>query len=136
MKIIENNPYRQLGVYANSPIKERVANHNKLQAFLKVGKQVDFPLDLTYYLPPINRTSETVTQAESKLALPHDQLKYAQFWFVKATPLDEIALNHLLAGNMNAAIDIWKKKDCASSLQNRIVCALIKEDYGYGKSKN
>lgn len=130
MRIIETNPYRQLGVYANSPIKERVANHNKLQAFLKVGKQVDFPLDLIHYLPPIHRTSETIAQADASLTLPKEQLKYAQFWFIKATPLDDIAFNHLQAGNMDAAIDIWKKKDCVSSLQNRIVCALIKEDYG------
>ena len=38
MNIIINNPYRQLGVYSNSPIKERVANHNRLKAFLKVGQ--------------------------------------------------------------------------------------------------
>lgn len=129
MKIIETNPYRQLGVYANSPIRERVANHNKLQAFLKVGKQVDFPLDLNHYLPPIHRTSETIAQADASLALPKEQLKYAQFWFIKATPLDDIAFNHLQAGNMDAAIDIWKKKDCVSSLQNRIVCALLEKDY-------
>lgn len=129
MKIIENNPYRQLGVYANSPIKERIANHNRLQAFLKVGRQVDFPLDLPHYLPPIHRTTETIAQADASLALPKEQLKYAQFWFIKATPLDDIAFNHLQAGNMNAAIDIWKKKDCVSSLQNRIVCALIEKDY-------
>jgi len=129
MKIIETNPYRQLGVYANSPIRERVANHNRLQAFLKVGKQVDFPLDLTHYLPPIHRTSETIAQADASLTLPKEQLKYAQFWFIKATPLDDIAFNHLLAGNMDTANDIWKKKDCVSSLQNRIVCALLEKDY-------
>ena len=129
MNIIIKNPYRQLGVYSNSPIKERVANHNRLKAFLKVGKQVDFPLDLPQYLAPIDRTSESVAQAEANLALPNEQLRYAQFWFMKETPLDEVAFNHLFAGNMGGAIDIWMKKDCASSLQNRIVCALIKEDY-------
>lgn len=129
MHIITNNPYRQLGVYSNSPIKERVANHNRLRAFLKVGKQVDFSLDLPQYLSPIDRTSESVAQAEASLALPNEQLRYAQFWFMKDSPLDEVAFNHLFAGNMEGAIDIWMKKNCASSLQNRIVCALIKEDY-------
>ena len=129
MKIIEENPYRLLGVYSNSPTKERVANHNRLKAFLNVGRQVDFPLDLALYISPVNRTLETVARADTELALPKDQLKYAQFWFIKITPLDEIAFNHLQAGNMDAAIGFWKKKDCASSLQNRIVCALIKGDY-------
>lgn len=129
MNILINNPYRQLGVYSNSPIKERVVNHNRLKAFLKVGKQVDFPLDLSQYLTSIDRTSESVAQAEANLALPNEQLKYAQFWFMKATPLDDIAFNHLFSGNMDEAINIWMKKDSASSLQNRIVCALIQKDY-------
>ena len=50
MNILQNNPYRILGVYSNSPIKERLANHNRLKAFLKVGKSVSFPLDLHQYL--------------------------------------------------------------------------------------
>ena len=129
MNIIINNPYRQLGVYSNSPIKERVANHNKLKVFLKVGKQMDFPLDLTTYLPPINRISETIAQAEANLTLPKEQLRYAQFWFMKVTLLDDIAFNHLFAGNMAEAINIWEKKDNASSLQNRLVCALINKEY-------
>lgn len=129
MKIIENNPYRQLGVYANSPIKERIANHNRFKAFLKVGKLVDFSLDLAQYLPAIKRSEESIVQAEASLTLPNEQLNYAQFWFMKVTPLDEIAFNHLFAGNMEEAIDIWRKKNCASSLQNRIVCALIKKAY-------
>ena len=42
MNILQNNPYRQLGVYSNSPTKERLANHNLMKAFLKVGKSVFF----------------------------------------------------------------------------------------------
>lgn len=129
MQIIQNNPYRQLGVYANSPVKERVANHNRLKAFLKVGKSMEFPLDLACYLPPINRTSETVAQAEANLALPKEQLKYAQFWFLKVAPLDDVAFSHLYAGDMAGAVGIWKKRDNASSLQDRIVCALINGEY-------
>ena len=130
MNIIENNPYRILGVFVNSPTKERVANQTKLKAFLKVGKAAVFLLDLPQVLPSIVRSQEIVAGAEAKLALPADQLKYAQFWFVKATPLDEIAFKHLYAGNMEGAIDIWSKKVDLYSLQNRLVCALIKKDYG------
>ena len=59
--------------------------------------------------------------AEAQLTLPKDQLLYAQFWFVKATHLDEVAFNHLFAGEIDKAEEIWQKKDTASSLQNRIV---------------
>lgn len=129
MDIIQINPYRFLGIYSNSSTKERVANSNRLKAFLKVGKSVSYELDLLQLLPSINRTVEALAEVDAKLALSNEQLRYAQFWFVKATPIDEIAMNHLVAGNMESAKSIWEKKENASSLQNRIVCALIQNDY-------
>ena len=129
MNVLNNNPYRLLGVYTNSPTKERLANHNRIKAFLKVGKSVSFSLDLPQYLQPINRTDALVADADAKLALPKDQMFYALFWFIKTTPLDEVAFNHLVAGEIDKAEEIWQKKECASSLQNRIVCALMRNDY-------
>ena len=129
MNILRNNPYRLLGVYSNSPTKERLANHNRMKAFLKVGKPVSFPLDLPQHLSAIQRTEASVMDAEAQLTLPKDQLLYAQFWFMKATHLDEVAFNHLFAGEIDKAEEIWQKKDTASSLQNRTVCALMREDY-------
>lgn len=125
MNILRNNPYRLLGVYSNSPTKERLANHNRMKAFLKVGKPVSFPLDLSQYLSSINRSEASVADAEAKLTLPKEQILYAQFWFVKTTPLDDVAFNHLFAGEIDKAEEIWQKRECASSLQNLIVCALM-----------
>lgn len=129
MNVLKNNPYRLLGVYTNSPTKERLANHNRMKAFLKVGKSVSFSLDLLQYLQPINRTDTLVADADAKLALPKDQMFYALFWFIKTTPLDDIAFNHLIAGERSKAEEIWQKKETLSSLQNRIVCALMCDDY-------
>ena len=131
MNILQNNPYRILGVYSNSPTKERLANHNRMKAFLKVGKSVFFPLDLPQYLSDINRTEASVADAESKLTLPKDQILYAQFWFIKTTPLDEVAFKHLLSGEIDKAEEIWQKKECASSLQNLIVCSLMRNKYDF-----
>ena len=135
MNILQNNPYRILGVYSNSPTKERLANHNRMKAFLKVGKSVSFPLDLPQYLSSVNRTNATVADAEAKLTLPKDRMLYSRFWFVKVTPLDEVAFNHLISGDMDKAEEIWYKKECASSLQNLIVCALIRDDYETAMSR-
>ena len=129
MNVLKNNPYRLLGVYTNSPTKERLANHNRMKAFLKVGKSVSFSLDLPQYLQPINRTDTLVADADAKLALPKDQMFYALFWFIKTTPLDDIAFNHLIAGERSKAEEIWQKKETLSSLQNRIVCALMCDDH-------
>lgn len=129
MDLIQNNPYRLLGVFANAPTKERVANQTKLKAFLKVGKSVNYPLDLPELLAPIERTAESVATAEAQIALPAEQMAFAQFWFVKSSALDDIAFNHLFAGSLQDATRIWEKKSDWSSLQNRIVCALLKKDY-------
>lgn len=129
MDIIAKNPYRYLGVYSNSPTKERVANKAKMNAFLKVGKPVSFPLDLSNILPSIDRTVETVANAESELTLPTDQIRFAQFWWMNVTPLDGIAFNHLTSGNMNMANSIWEKKNDVSSLQNRFLLSIINDDW-------
>lgn len=129
MDIINNNPYRLLGVYANASAKERVANLNKCRAFLKVGKPINFGLDLLGILPPLQRDAEQMDKAESSLALPQDQLAYALFWFIKRTPIDEIACKRLEAGDLSAAVALWAKKDNLSSLHNRCVCALIGKNY-------
>lgn len=129
LDIIQNNPYRLLAIYSNSPTREKVANHNRLQAFLNVGREVSFPLDLPTLIPAITRSAEVVSDADAQLALPDEQLRYAQFWFMKATPMDDIAMNHLIAGNMEEAISMWERRENASSLQNRIVCALMQDNY-------
>lgn len=130
LKIIQTNPYRLLGVYSTSSQKEVVANQGKMKAFLKVGRDVSFPLDLNGILPVVSRTEENVADANSKLTLPAEQLKYAQFWFAKCTQIDEIACGKLTNGDIEGAIEIWSKKATASSLQNLIVCALIKNQLG------
>ena len=63
--------------------------------------------------------------AEAHLAIAKEQISYAQFWFLKTTPLDDVAFNHLIAGNMAGAKEIWSKQESLSSLQNKLVCYLI-----------
>ena len=70
LKIIVNNPYRFLGVYSNSPLKDRVANTGRLKAYLKVGKDVVFPLDLTNLMPAVSRTMEGMNVASNSLNIP------------------------------------------------------------------
>lgn len=128
MDIISSNPYRLLGVYSNSPIKDRIANANKLKAYLKVGKSVDFPLDLSNLIPAPIRTVESMEHANACINLPHDQLKYALFWFIKVSSIDEMALGYLQNGNTDKAKELLEKKETFSSLINLGVLALIQKD--------
>jgi hypothetical protein len=130
MNIITNNPYRLLGVYANSRKQEIIANKRKATAFLKIGRNVDFPLDLNGLLAPLSRTVELLDEAEARLAIAKEQIKYAQFWFLKLSPQDEVAFNHLIAGNVSKAKEIWSMQESLSSLQNKLVCSIIEKNYG------
>ena len=121
---IYNNPFRILGVYANASIKDIKANEAKAKAFLNVGKEVTYPCDFNGLLSPIQRTTELMASANSQLILPNEKIKHALFWFVKVTPLDEIAFNHLVNGNAEQTMGIWKKKECFSSLLNTSTQAL------------
>lgn len=99
-----------------------------MKAFLKVGKTVSFPLDLPQFLPSIDRDETIVSSAQASIELPMDQIKHTLFWFMKVTPLDDIALKHLFAGNLIQAKEIWNKKETVSSLLNLMACALIEDD--------
>ncbi|WP_299368374.1 hypothetical protein [uncultured Porphyromonas sp.] len=129
MKQVKQNPYRLLGIYANATTKERLANQSRLQAFLKVGQSVSFPLDLTSYLGEVERSEAVIATANANLTLPQDQIRYAQFWFVRDTPIDTIAFNHLESGDLVKAVEIWEQRETPSSLQNLIICNLIREEY-------
>ena len=126
-KIILQNPFRILGVYANSAKRDVVANKGKAAAFLKVNRPVEYPLDLKGILPLLSRTLDMMSEAESHLTISKEQIKYAQFWFLKMTPLDDVAFNHLIAGDMTSAEEIWSKQESLSSLQNKMVCFLIED---------
>ena len=128
MKLITHNPFRILGVFSNSPKKDVLSNLNKMKAFTKVGKSVSSPLDLPSYLPSVVRDEASIATAQSAIERPADQIKYSLFWFMKDSPIDDIAFNHLFSGNITQAKDIWSKKESASSLMNLLVCAMIEND--------
>lgn len=110
-KTVLRNPYRILGVYANSRRQEILANKSKATAFLKVGKTIEYPLDLKGIVPPVNRTLEMFNEAEAHLAIAKEQICYAQFWFLRATTLDDVAFNHLIAGDMAGAKEYLKTEN-------------------------
>ncbi|MBD5362032.1 MAG: hypothetical protein HDR81_05950 [Bacteroides sp.] len=107
-------------------MKERVGNQNRLAAFAKVGKEVSFPNDFATILTdkPV-RTPESIGAASTAINLDKDQLMYALFWFISSSPMDDIALNNLRAGNREKAGEIFRKKETCSSLINSGVLAFI-----------
>lgn len=133
LKSIVDNPYRTLGVLSNTPLKERVANVNRLKAFAKVGKSVDFPADFSAIISQNpQRGLAGLTAAVASLNLDRDRLRYALTWFISTSAMDSIALNNLQAGNTEKAKEILSKKESASSLINQGVLAFIEGDIAAG----
>lgn len=130
LKIVQNNPYRFLGVCSNAPTAVRLANSRKLNAFLKVNKEVSFPLDLTDLLPSFVRTTDGMNAANNSINLPKDQLKYALFWFINSSAIDKMALEYLQNGNISKSSELFGKKETFSSLINQGVLAFINGDDG------
>ena len=130
LDIIRHNPYRLIGVFSTATRKEIVANLARIKANMRVNRQISFPADLDGVLSSLQRTAENIADAESKLTLPTDLIRYAQFWFIENTEIDKIAINNLSVGSYDKAISIWEKKENLSSVHNRILTFLIRGNYG------
>jgi len=130
LNIIDNNPYRFLGVYSNSSTKVRLSNINKMKAYLKVGKKVEFPSDMTNLLSSIKRDLNKIDETTNSINQPQDQLKYALFWFINFTNIDKIALDHAITGNIDKAYELLQKKETFSSLINLGILSFIQGNNG------
>ena len=133
-QIILDNPFRVLGVYANSSYREIVASISKATKFLEVGKQVDYPLDLPMVKDMnvesnLSHSLEDLDNALALLSNSEERLKYAQFWFLRMTPLDDEAFDVLFVGEQNNALSIWNREDNLSSLHNQVIIYLWKCDF-------
>ena len=132
-EIILNNPFRVLGVYANSSYREIVASVSKATKFMEVGREVDYPLDLPKVKnlnvkSSLTHSLEDLDNALAVISNSEERLKYAQFWFLRMTPLDYLAFELLFEGYFNQALAVWNREDNLSSLQNRIIISLWKSD--------
>ena len=84
LKLIDDNPLRVLGVYANSTLREIEHNKSQLRAFARIGQEVELPLWLNglSLLPHLPMVDETMLeQAQAKLSLQEDRERYQLFWF-------------------------------------------------------
>jgi hypothetical protein len=108
MNIIKQNPYRVLGLLANSSERELQKQIAVIKRYSEVGKSKSFDHDFDF-LGDVSRNEEDVQISASKIEQAHKKIQYALFWFVNAGSFDEIAINNLKEGNKDKAIDIWSK---------------------------
>ena len=85
LDIIQNNPFRILGVYADASAAEIKRNETKIRRFLEVGKSVSFPSDELGGGDIPARTTGSVDHALAEISLPQSKIKYACFWYNNGT---------------------------------------------------
>lgn len=108
MKLIQDNPYRIAGVLANSSEKELQKQKSKISRYASIGKQVDSELDFPFF-ENVDRSESSITKAFSRIEQNQDKVSHSLFWFLNANKFDEIAINHLISGDKEKAIEQWEK---------------------------
>ena len=110
MKIIENNPFRVLGIISNSSAKETKESETFILRYLDIGKSADLKFDITPPLIHLERTAEIVKSAKRQIHDDLDKLTYSIFWFVNGSTVDKIALDKLSSNkDIDKASNIFEK---------------------------
>lgn len=109
MQIIQNNPYRTVGLLVGATAREQERQVKRLKQFIEAEQdpQDDFSFPT---LGNLHRTLDKVNEAASKLNLDSDKMSSALFWFYKGNPItDEPAFDAIKEADLDQVINIWTK---------------------------
>jgi hypothetical protein len=109
MHIIQNNPYRTVGLLVGATAREQERQVRRLKQFIEAEQdpQDDFSFPT---LGKLQRTIDNVNEASSKLNLDSDKMSSALFWFYKGNPItDEPAFEAIKEADIDQVIIIWTK---------------------------
>lgn len=118
MKLILNNPYRTIGLLVGATAREQEKQIRRLKKFIEAEQepQEDFSFPA---LGKLNRTTDSVTDAASKLNLDSDKINAAIFWFYNGSHTDEPAFDSLKETNQQNSTDIWTKLTATGEVTQR-----------------
>lgn len=108
MNSIHNNPFRIAGILANSSEKDIQRQKSKITRYTEVGKEVTSEYDFSF-LNNIARNNAVIDKAFSDIEQNQSRINHALFWFVNSSPVDATAIQHLISGNKEKALEIWEK---------------------------
>jgi hypothetical protein len=108
MDIIQNNPYRVMGLIANATEREIQRQKSKINKYSGIGKHITSEFDFPF-LNNLERTSEISDKAFSCIEQNEEKVNYSLFWFINIGSIDETAIKYMSNGEKNKAIEIWEK---------------------------
>lgn len=134
---IQNNPFRVMGVFTNDSSDIMASNNSRMKAFAAIGKNVAFSQDMvSVFGTKPNRQANALTASTAALSSPEGRLVNGLFWFMNLTSTDAKALAVLAqGGNLLEARQIWEAgEQNMSSLQNQLMCCLLKDPRSFSKA--
>ena len=109
MDLVLKNPYRILGLLVGSSIREHEKQVRRLKQFIEAEQTPEDDFSFPK-LANMERTSENVSEAASKLNLDSDKMNAALYWFYPGNPItDEPAFDSIKEGEIAQAKNIWTK---------------------------
>ena len=119
MQIIQNNPYRMLGLLVGATAAEQKKQITRLQRFLEAEQTPEdnfsFPV-----LGNLTQTLDSVNNAAANLNSDSDKMSAALFWFYKGSAVtDEPAFDKIKEGDINGALAIWSKLTANAAVTQR-----------------
>jgi len=108
LSLIQNNPYRVLGIPILSSERELQKQITKSNRFAEVGKTITCETDYSF-LGDFDRNIDSINLASKSIEQPLNKALYSTFWFLNENHIDNIAMDSLQKGNFDKAIEIWEK---------------------------
>lgn len=109
MRIIQNNPYRTVGLLVGATAKEKERQIRRLKQFIEAEQEPEEDFSFPT-LGHIHRTFDSVNEASSKLNLDSDKMNAALFWFYNGNPItDEPAFDAIKGTDLDLVLSIWTK---------------------------
>jgi len=107
VEIIQNNPFRILGLPVTASDREIAKRVNDLSTFCEFGKEKQYDVDFLF-ISDFKRTSESVERAASQIELPEQKLLFSNFWFWHGNSIDDLVFEVLKDGNVEKALTLWQ----------------------------
>lgn len=129
LSLVQDNPYRVLGVCTQASLKTIVLHHKKMMSEVIKGNEIKLALDLADKLKEPLRTPRRLDQSLSQLTSARGRIFHAMFWFVDTSKIDHGAIYYLTQGQRENAVKMLQSQTTFSSYINLAVLALIEERY-------
>jgi hypothetical protein len=126
-----------MGVATSDSSTTLAANNSRIKAYATIGKSVSFLMDMDIVFgAKADRSQSALASYTASLSVPADRLRHGLFWFMNLTETDVCALALLRqTGDLLEARKIWENgEQNMSSLQNQLVCCLLKDPRSYSKA--